>query len=142
MNPTQRIVNAEALTRIFGEWPSFHDAEVLSIRLDRGGPPRLEADIHTWEMTSEVTADGSYARGKHTRVGLLFEGIDEVELDGFNEQNVLFALTLTDISERQLETATWQVAFESSFGVSVRFLCETIAVVRAEPFDPAVAERR
>jgi hypothetical protein len=32
-----KIDNHELLTRIFGKWPSFHDAEVLSLRLERSG---------------------------------------------------------------------------------------------------------
>jgi hypothetical protein len=31
------VENAAALTKIFGKWPTFHDAEVLRIVLDRAG---------------------------------------------------------------------------------------------------------
>jgi hypothetical protein len=41
------IEGAERLTQIFGRWPSFHDAEVLRVRLDHEAElgAALEADI-------------------------------------------------------------------------------------------------
>jgi hypothetical protein len=35
MTESLLVENAEILTGIFGRWPSFHDAEVLSLYLDR-----------------------------------------------------------------------------------------------------------
>jgi len=63
-----RIDNARALTDVFGRWPSFHDAEIHRIRLDRGiaGPPSLEADVNVFEITSDVTPSGYYALKNHT----------------------------------------------------------------------------
>jgi hypothetical protein len=140
------IRNSEALEEIFGYWPSFHDAEVLHVRLDRGDPPdrggeprrpTLEADIHVFEMTDQVTEQGFYALRKHTLVTFAFHGVDELELNGFNNQNALFGLRLEDISDRQLEVLKWSVGFESSFGLEASFMCEEAEVVRAVPFDPS-----
>jgi hypothetical protein len=135
---TARIDNAEALTDVFGRWPSFHDSEIHRISLDRGtaDAPSLEADIHVFEMTSDVTPVGYYVLKNHTLVTMRFGGIDQLELDGFNQQNVLFGLALRDISTRQLEVVKWGVEFESSFGVGARFLCEKISVLSASPFEP------
>jgi hypothetical protein len=141
----EKIRNSEALVSIFGYWPSFHDAEVVRIRLDRGdaadpqGEPRkpsLEADIHVFEMTDEVTEEGFYALRKHTLATLAFHGIDELELEGFNVQNALFGIGLEDISDRQLEVLKWRVTIDSSFGLSATFMCEEIEIMRAVPFDP------
>lgn len=58
------IENQELVTEIFGEWPSFHDAEVVSLRLDRQGEgggedgPTLDAAIHVWRTTEEVDPRG------------------------------------------------------------------------------------
>jgi Immunity protein 50 len=136
--PLARILDGEALTQIFGGWPSFHDAEVLEIRLDRHGisGPQLEAKIYVFEMTPEVTSDGSYRLRHETAATLLFGGVDTLQLEDFNQQNVLWDLSLIDISDRQLEVLKWEVSFQSSFGVSAQFLCETIAVLAAEPFTP------
>ena len=135
---TRRIENAEALTDVFGRWPSFHDAEVHRIRLDRGlaGPPSLGADIHVFEMTPDVTREGFYVLRHHTLVTLNFVGVDQLDLGGFNQQNVLTGLVLRDISARQLDVLNWEVEFDPSFGVGASFLCEHVAVLAAVPFDP------
>jgi hypothetical protein len=54
------VENAAALTKIFGKWPTFHDAEVLRIVLDRAGDdgPTIEAQIHVFAMTSRVDDSG------------------------------------------------------------------------------------
>lgn len=137
MDPS-RIRNSDALTSIFGRWPSFHDAEVLRVRLDRSGVdgPEMEADVHVFEMTSDVTPEGFYKLRHHTLATLLFSGIDEMSTADFNQQNVLGDLLLKDISERQLEVLKWEVVFEASFGFEARFLCEAISVLRAEPYVP------
>lgn len=127
---TTRIDNAEALIGLFGSWPSFHDAEIHRIRLDRGVavPPSLEADIHVFDMTSDVTPDGHFALKNHTIVTMHFGGVDQLELNSFNHENVLFGLTLNDISERK-EDLSWEVEFDATFGVAARFLCERISVL-------------
>src|SRR4051812_30983612 len=95
---TDHVAGAEKPIAVFGRWPSFHDAEVLRLSLDRRSPtgecePTLDAIVHTWEMTSEIDPAGHYMMRNHVLVHLRFLGIDELKLDGFNAQNVLFALT-------------------------------------------------
>jgi hypothetical protein len=104
-----QILNSEALTGVFGSWPSFHDAEVLRIRLNRSGPgtsPALEADIHLFEISPEVGPDGTYRQDKHTRATLL-------------------------------DVLRWEAELVSSHGVSARWLCESVSVLEAHPFDPS-----
>jgi Immunity protein 50 len=138
MDPS-RIHNSEVLTSVFGTWPSFHDAEVVALRLDRSGMsgPEMEADIHVFEMTSEVTPEGFYRLRNHTLVTVLFTGIEELSMDDFNQQNVLSDLVLKDISQRQPEVLKWEVVFAASFGLAAKFLCEAISVLRAEPLQPS-----
>jgi hypothetical protein len=125
------IRNSDALTTIFGSWPSFHDAEVLRVRMDRGtvfegGPddgrkPLLDADIHVFETTDEVSEQGVYKLCNHTLVTLGFHGVDRLELTGLDSQNVLFDL---EIAETQLEAFNWEVTFVPSTGVAATFVCE------------------
>jgi hypothetical protein len=44
----------------FGHWPSLHDAEVISLHLNRRGSSALA--LHTWEMTKDVD-DKAFATG-------------------------------------------------------------------------------
>ena len=71
---TIQIENEHLLTDRFGYWPSFHDAEILHVRFERTGPdaPFMECDIHVFEMTSQVGADGHYVLRNHTLATLRF----------------------------------------------------------------------
>jgi hypothetical protein len=136
-----KIENASALTDVFGRWPSFHDAEVVSISLDREGVagPEIITAIHVFEITSEVTPEGFYGLQHHTRVTFNFEGVEEVELAGFNDQNALFDLIFEDISSRQLDWLKWDVRFDSSHGVGASFMCRAIRIDNVVPFEPRPA---
>ena len=131
------IAGADQLVAVFGRWPSFHDAEVVWVRLDRGTPgdgvPSLEALVHTSEMTSEVGAGGYYVLRHHVLVHLRFGAVTEARLDGFNEQNVLTALNLTDRGEGQPESSRFEVSFDPAFGLGASFQCDAIEVVSVAP---------
>jgi hypothetical protein len=136
-----RITGAERLVAAFGYWPSFHDAEVLWLRLDRraGGAgcygPTLEALIHTFEITNEVGADGYYVLRHRVLIHLRFSDVVELRLDGFNHQNALMGLTLSDLRGRQMERVKWAVRFDSAFGVNASFQCYAAEVVSVVPCD-------
>ena len=93
------IRGAADILRWFGYWPSFHDAEVLSITLDRSHPSRIV--VHTWNRTDAVDARGYFVLDKHAIVTFVLEdflldqqGITNTQIDGFNAQNVLSSLTV------------------------------------------------
>jgi len=130
------FLNSEALTTIFGRWPSFHDSEVVALRLNRTGEdamPSVEIDIHLWETGGDVDAAGRYVTGHHTLAQLRFEDVDEVALEGFNAQNVLFDL---EIEGPALDSQRWSVSLNASYGVSASFSCASAIVLRAQPFEP------
>ncbi len=143
MEDVDRIAGAEQLVAVFGYWPSFHDAEVLWLRLDRQAigegcyGPTLEALVHAFEMTSEVGADGHYVLRHHVLVHLRFSEVVELRLDGFNHQNALMGLTLTDLRDRQMERVKWAVRFDSAFGVDASFQCYAVQVVSVVPCNKA-----
>ena len=133
------ILGAERITTIFGYWPSFHDAEVLRIVLDResdsGGGPLLTAELATWEITNEVGGDGFLVLRHRTHVVLAFRGVVELELSEFNQQNVLHRLEIEDVAARQLELVKFRVQFASSFGVGAAFGCREVEVMSAVPLE-------
>jgi hypothetical protein len=93
-------------------WASgrFHDAEVIAVRLDRSGPA-LELRVMT-----PVGATGQQS------LLLRFEGISEMELTGFNEQNALF-----DIGVEEVAGGGWQVRLSSSYGLAGSFQCTEVS---------------
>jgi len=96
----QEIPGAAELHDWFGYWPTFHDAEIISLHLNRKGCSNLH--VHTWEMTKETDEKGYYVLVKHVVVEFAIEGVCALDLDGFNHQNVIFGLSIekTDLGFR------------------------------------------
>jgi len=86
------LPGAQALIEWFGRRPSFHDAEILSVSLDRARTSCIR--LHTWDLTSEVDAKGYYVLKNHVVVWFLLEGVSDLELAGFSHQNVISGLTV------------------------------------------------
>src|SRR5262249_56531494 len=86
------IPGADRLVEWFGAWPSFHDAEILEVCLDRRG--RSFIRIHTWRMTNEVDAGGHFVRDRHAVVTIWLEGIVGLSLSDFSSQNVIARLDI------------------------------------------------
>jgi hypothetical protein len=75
------IPGVNAVKDWFGYWPTFHDAEITSLCLNRRGESRLK--IHPYSKTN------------HAVVCFLLEEIQRLELTDFSEQNVISCLQLT-----------------------------------------------
>ena len=86
------ISEAAVLHDWFGYWPGFHDAEIVSLHLNRKGSSFLR--VHTWEMTKEVDEKGCYVLAKHVVVEFILESVSGLRLDGFSQQNVIFGLAI------------------------------------------------
>ena len=138
MGIESKIQNSHLLTDIFGRWPSFHDAEILRVVLDRGDvqsfSPYLQATIHVFEMTPQIDERGSYVLKNHVAVSLRFIEIYELKLEEFNQQNVLQGLSISNVSNRQLERIRFEVSFDGIFGVTAKFQCNSIRVESVEPY--------
>jgi Immunity protein 50 len=91
----EEIPGAVELHDWFGYWPSFHDAEIISLQLNRKRSSSML--VHTWEMTKEVDERGHYVLAKHIVVEFIFETISGLSLNGFNQQNVIFGLGIEKI---------------------------------------------
>ena len=86
------------LLRWFGCVPTFHDAEVISLTLNRSGSSKLV--LHGWLMTDEVDANGYIVLDKHAVVTFELSGIVDLQLEGFNAQNALGQLILRRAPDR------------------------------------------
>jgi hypothetical protein len=138
MDVLDSIVSADTLVAAFGHWPSFHDAEVVWIRLDRrpcgaGDGPTLEALVHVFETTGEVGSDGCYVRRHHVLVHLRFRDVAGLRLEGFNQQNALFGLAISHLGERQGEHVQFDARFDPAYGVDGSFQCQAVEVVTVTP---------
>jgi hypothetical protein len=103
---------------------------------DRAGPT-ITADIHVFEMTSEVSPTGHYMCRNHRVAKLRFLTVDEVQLEGFNHQNALMGLIISDESHRQIERIKFEVSFDGAYGVGLSFVCSGIEVCAVTPGIPS-----
>jgi hypothetical protein len=134
------VPGADRLVRVYGRWPSFHDAEVLRFVFDRGetldeGPTAI-VELHVFEMTNEVDKGGGLILRNHTLVRFRFAGIDELTMGGFNHQNAIWDLVIENIAERQLEWVKYEVTLVGSFGVEAHFLCHQVFVDDVQSYEP------
>ena len=97
LEATDEVPGTLELIKWFGYWPSFHDGEVLDLKLDRTGCSTLR--VHTWKMTDQVNSQGFYICTKHVIVSFVFAGVTDLHLNGFSGQNVISALHLCQTGE-------------------------------------------
>jgi hypothetical protein len=127
---------ASNLESIFGRWPSFHDAEVLRLSLDRSGEegPTLDVVIHVFEMTTEIDAKGFYVLKNHTEVTFRFTHVVLSRLQWFNRQNVLSSLEVEELDPTAHEGRRFRVDMPSSYGLEAEFECQRAIVLNVQPF--------
>ncbi len=82
----------------FGQEPTFHDAEIIGLSLNRSGISELK--IHGWINTGEISSDRHFALAKHAIVTFSLEKIMDLQLDGFSVQNVISGLELGYAKDR------------------------------------------
>lgn len=140
-DPTSIVKGYERLTAIFGGWPSFHDAEVLSVRLEREGKdpwqsPSLYSTIHVFAGRLNENYQTGVEFYNHTLVTFRFNLVVNLELSGFNQQNAIFDLIIEGPANGPAETPI-DVTFQPSFGVALKFSCQSVEIVDVEQRLPA-----
>ena len=98
MNIYDEVPGGPDLVRWFGQEPSFHDAEILSLHLHRKGQSVLR--LHGWIDTGEVGQDGYFVLDRHAIGTFTLSGIMDLQLDGFSIQNVIGGLVLRRAPDR------------------------------------------
>ena len=122
------VQGADAVVRWFGKWPSFHDAEVLQVDLQRDG--RSSVRLHAFRMTQEVDASGHFILDLHAMVTFWLEGVSALELADFSGQNVIFGLALEPIPKG------FRLALSPCFGIAGYIEAAKVSI-SLEPGKPA-----
>jgi hypothetical protein len=142
MDAYKLIENHELVLEAFGYWPSFHDAEVYWLKLERLQEtykgycsPNIEFEIHGWEMTSETDSKGDFKLQKHHLIHFKFENIFDVEFDGFNHQNALLELEISQEPERESGVTSLKIGLDPAYGVGGEFKAYKGSVVNITPCD-------
>jgi Immunity protein 50 len=140
VEPVSVVSGHEQLTSVFGGWPSFHDAEVLSVRLEREGQngesPALYASIHVFAGRRSVQSPTGVEFYNHTVVTFRFNLILGLRLTEFNHQNAIFDLIFEEPPDAPMG-APLRVTFEPSFGIDCSFFCKSADIMQVERRLPA-----
>ena len=116
------ILGADAVVAWFGEWPSFHDAEILSIHINRRGLSVMR--IHTWNLSSRLDRTGHFVREREAVIAFEFAGIKTLRLHGedVDRQNVIQGLGIERTDEG------YRLELAPCYGLAGELTVEQIAV--------------
>ena len=129
-DPQKDVANSAALISVFGSWPSFHDAEIVSILLRRGPQdPSLECAIHVFGTANEVDERGHFVTRNHVIVEFLFSNIELERLEDFNRQNVIDELRI-----ERTESGRFSILMPPNNGCEVRLACESIRILMVREY--------
>ncbi len=106
----EAVEGAKDLRDWFGYWPTFHDAEVIRLYLNRSDASTLA--LHTWEMTKEVDEKGFYVVTKNVVVEFVMKEVVGLSLNGFNHQNVVFGLAIDRVD------GGYRLTLEDCYGIA------------------------
>jgi hypothetical protein len=131
------IIGYEKVLTVFGKWPSFHDAEVISLALERDvgeecTAPRMTVTLHAFRL--EVSPDDPSRND--SLVSLQFRAVEKLKLADFNHQNAINGITISTQWSDQLQRQVLQVKFLQGFGLSCEFQSEEIEVMLVQPYQP------
>jgi hypothetical protein len=107
------LIGSDAVTQWFGTWPSFHDAEVISVFLARAGQSVLR--VYPYYPQKPATVD------------FIFEDVTNVELADFSGQNVIFGLEVTTATNQHGQMV-YRLMLEPCYGISGRIDAKSLRV--------------
>lgn len=131
------IAGANKVVEALGFWPTFHDAEVMAFSAERALPvksgvtvARLSVHVRQYRTVGEGTAQYAQVLSKSILIRFLFIGACELELSGFNHQNVINSILVTPIETN--EPANLLVDIESIWGFGGTIHCSSIEIESVE----------
>jgi hypothetical protein len=118
----------------FGRVPSFHDAEIVRLDLNRRAASTLS--IHAWNTTDRVDERGYFVLDRHAVVTFALEDVLDLQLGGFSHQNVIGYLHLRRAPDRPDRRPymwdpapdDWEVELEPCYGMDGHIRCRRISI--------------
>ena len=97
--PVPPIPGAEAVAEFFGMWPAFHDAEILSVPVNRGATSVIR--LHAWTISPQTDERGFRVKDYEGVVRFELRGIKQLVLKGedADRQNVIESLLVEQTAE-------------------------------------------
>ncbi len=141
----RKLPGGTQLLEWFSRVPSFHDAEIVSLALNRRTPGLLT--IHGWTIDSSQTQDGYFVLHKKAVVTFEIQDIVYLNLEGFNAQNVIDGLRIEQrapdplaksyYSTLESNADDYEIVLEPCYGMDGLIRCKKISVsfVPGDPID-------
>jgi hypothetical protein len=107
------LTGAEAVRQWFGSWPSFHDAEVISLSLARKGQSVLR--VYPYYPHKPATVD------------FIFENVTDIELQDFSGQNVIMYLSIETATDQNGDKV-YRVVLGPCYGLAGRIDAKSLRV--------------
>ncbi|MCO6512675.1 MAG: hypothetical protein J5I65_17975 [Aridibacter famidurans] len=142
MEPYEFIIGHEKVTEAFGRWPSFHDAEILRVLLERGEHGKNDASstsvelvLRAWTIKNDLTGTGPYDQDNESIVHFRFEGISDLEIGGLNNQNVISGLSFELLDGSENGAPVVRVDIGPCYGLAGEFRAKKAEIVNVTPVE-------
>jgi hypothetical protein len=115
-----KIVDAPGWSNVeawFDGKVSLHDAEIESVDLRRMPIPSV-IRVHVWRTLQEIDQAGHFATDRHATLSLLLDGILQSDFGDWNEQNVLFDMTIDKGEDG------YRITLDTSYGFNATILAK------------------
>lgn len=123
------ISGHEKVTGHYGWWPTFHDAEILEIQLTRDGPA-CRIKLFVYDMYRAPNTREWVETEKYANILFQFNDVVDIDLKGFNEQNVLSRIDFNKVANDIIE-----IRLPSIYGLNGSIRCKKVEVVDLEPLE-------
>ena len=139
MSATEHIVGSEKLVAALGYWPSFHDAEIVSVSAKRGlpvavGAATVELTVHVrrYESRGQGTAQYEQVLVKSILASFMCRQVAELELSEFNHQNVINSLSIEVEPSTDAPGSPLVLTIEPIWGLGGTVRCASVELSSVE----------
>ena len=146
MTSAEHIVGSEKLVSVFGYWPSFHDAEVISVSAWRDLPVapgaasvKLVVHVREYEAQGEGTVQYEQVLVKSVLASFLCKRVADLELSEFNHQNVINSLSVRSEPSAEAAASPLVLTIEPIWGIGGTVRCAKVELSGVEELPNAGA---
>ncbi len=144
MSNTEHIIGSEKLFAALGHWPSFHDAEIISVSAQRhlpvatgGTTVELVVHVRKYESRGQGTAHYEQVLVKGVLASFLCRQVAGLELSEFNHQNVINSLSVRPEPSADAPGSPLVLTIEPIWGLGGTVRCATVELTSVQELSSA-----
>lgn len=116
------IINSDLIVDEFSRWIYFHDAEIVSIKFERG----LKCEYANIVMDIYIKQYFENRDFNCYIVSFEFSNIYESIVEGFNHQNVIYEMDFEKLEDKIC------CIIDTSYGASGKIICKQVKVLKLD----------